>query len=86
MKPDQYEKAKQVYEKLKNSKGIIESIKAIWSALDQSWSSGYRCAVNNKRQEQFVPICEHISDGLQYLSNPPKYRCVSCRQFYRGNV
>lgn len=46
-KPDQYEKAKQIYETLKNSKGVIDSIETIWKALDQSWSAGYRYAVAN---------------------------------------
>jgi hypothetical protein len=26
--------------------------------------------------------CNHESDGLIYTSNPPKNKCVKCREFY----
>lgn len=36
--------------------------------------SGYGTTTEQKHQ--------HVSDGMVYMSNPPKYRCVVCGEFF----
>lgn len=39
--------------------------------------------VCDKCNQYFIRKCEHESDGLSYMTNPPQNKCLKCGEFYR---
>lgn len=59
---------------------IMNKINEILDALDENNKPNY--ILPNTMP---VAIHKHESDGLQYLSNPPQYKCKQCGAFYYIN-
>lgn len=34
------------------------------------------------RRHTFCPECGGLNDGMMYMSNPPKMKCVDCKQWW----
>lgn len=55
----------------------------VYTEFGSSWVDKIQRPLIDKIQSMIDSDCQHESDGLIYTSNPIKYRCKKCREFYR---
>ncbi len=75
----------------RNDEEWFPSREALIEAQIEYWAS-MKPSIKEFTDEEFVNFmikapfdveeCKHESDGLDYLSNPPKTRCKKCGEFY----
>ena len=74
------------YEKLKIRFESLESL-----VNDLTWRMNAVCnelslrdkAVTENSCDNVDTQCEHQSNGLSYMSNPPQHKCMKCGEFFR---
>lgn len=55
-------------------------------ALEQSYDQGYHLGLNQGWAIEQDKEHKHTTDGLSYMSAPPKYKCTDCGEFYETDM
>ena len=66
-----------------SKQALIDAQIEHWQSQKDKIQSTENCSESIKKHHELIEECEHESDGMCFLTNPPQYKCCKCGELFK---